>query len=188
MLALLSAVMVRPLAASSVGPYGYEVTSSSQFGLLNLSTGVFTQTGTKTVASDAGLVGIGNNLYTASGSTFYSVGGTGTTTSIGTSTLGGDGTFWDLGATATAVYALDSAGTLYSINTGTGASTAIGSTGINESGAFALSNGSGTLYASYGSELYTVNTTTGALTSVGSTGMGTAGAAGFNEWCALRHI
>ncbi len=185
--ALLSAVVVRPVAASNIGLSAYEVTSSNQFGVINLSTGVFTQTGTTSFAFGA-LAEIGNTLYTGGDNEFYSVSGTGATTSIGPSSLGGDGFYWDLGSTANTVYGLDSNSTLYSINTSTGASTSIGGTGISQTGTFALSTGSSTLYASYGGELYTVNTTTGALTAVGSTGLSTTGGAGFDALATVNGV
>jgi hypothetical protein len=177
MFALLSAVMVRSVDAGPVGAYVYDTTSSNQFGVLNLTNGVFTQT-TVTTPNLYGFGEVGNTLYSASGSTFYSVNAvTGGLTSIGTSAF----TYDAVGSAGSTVYGLDTSSNLYSINTSTGAGTLISGTSINIANGYNFSNGSSTLYLAQGSELYSVNTTTGAFTDIGPTGVtGTESYSGFD--------
>jgi hypothetical protein len=61
---------------------------------------------------------------------------------------------------------------LYTINTTTGATTLVGSTGLtgNSAGGLAVDPNTGVLYAAVNTSLYTINTTTGAATLVGNTG------------------
>jgi hypothetical protein len=177
--ALLSAAFVLTPAAKA-DQFVYETTSSNQFGLLDLSTGAFTQTAAETPTL-AGLGEVSNSLYsgTYTGTTFYGVAGVGGgLTSIGT-TSGLSGGWSGFGDAAGTLYGVDIGGTLYSVNTSTGAASSIGATGINTSNGYAISSGSSTLYASYGEELYSVNTSTGALTAIGSTGVAVTGTAGF---------
>ncbi len=174
--ALLSAAFVLTPPARA-DQYVYDTTSTNQFGLLDLSTGAFSQI-TVTTPNLYGFGEIGNTLYSASVSTFYGVNGaTGGLTSIGTSAFTYDG----MGSTTTTVFGLDTSSNLYSINTATGAGTLISATSINISNGYNFSNGSSTLYLAEGSELYSVNTTTGAFTDIGPTGVtGTQSDSGFD--------
>jgi hypothetical protein len=153
----------------------YTVTTSDQFGTVNLSTGVFSFVGTAEVGStpeslSAGLAEVGGNLYGAETGTgnFWEINpASGALTSIGSS-----GEFQDLGSTLTTIYVVGANSELYSVNPSNGAFTDIGPTGLAEPGTSSLSTNSSTLYfAEYNSgyKLYTINTSTGAATLVGST-------------------
>jgi len=153
----------------------YTVTSSDQFGTVNLSTGAFTLVGTAEVGStpqslSAGLAEVGGNLYGAESGTsnFWAINpATGALTTIGST-----GEFQDLGSTFTTIYVIGANSELYSVNPTSGAFNDIGPTGLAQPGTASLSTNSSTLYfAEYNSgyQLYTINTTSGAATLVGAT-------------------
>jgi hypothetical protein len=74
----------------------------------------------------------------------------------------------DFGSSSTGLYAVDSSGTLYSIDAATGAATPIGSGGIPVAGFSALSTNAS---SADGNELYTLDTTTGTAAPIGAFGM-----------------
>jgi len=168
----------------SAGTIVYEDTSSSQFGTINLSSGVFSQIGSLSQVN-TGLGVSGNGLYTGAfntGNLFEIDPGTGALTMIGSSSIN----YLDTGSTTSGLYAIggaNSAGaalSLFSINPTTGASTLIGALGLSISttvaDSFGLSTGSGALYFSFGPSfssdtLYTLDTTTGSATAVGAIGL-----------------
>jgi len=153
----------------------WEVTSTSQFGTMDLNTGVFTLIGSQT-AQLSGLGVLSGTLYGGAsvGNTLYSVNTTtGALTSIGTGSI----TYVDFGSTLTGLYAIGLDSSLYSINAATGAATLIGATGLNiAQKTIGLSTNSSTLYYSWGGKLYTLNTATGAPTLLGTTGVDDNGA------------
>jgi hypothetical protein len=74
-----------------------------------------------------------------------------------------------LGSTSGGLYAVDTSGTLYSVNARTGAATAIGSTGLDlNQDTYAISSGLPILYFTNGSNAYELSTSTGAATFLGS--------------------
>jgi len=167
----------------------YLITGSNQFGTIDLSTGVFTQTG-NTGQLLSGLGVAGGNLYGGinTGNTLYQVDpATGTLTAVGTGSIA----YADTGSTPSGLYALNCLAScggspprdLYSINPATGAATLIGSTGVGQdSTAIGMSSGTGTtLYFTSDSDLYSLNTTTGAATLVGNTGVSAFGALVFED-------
>jgi hypothetical protein len=155
------------------------IASGAPWGVIDLSTGVFTQTGTSTYPGMTGMGNDGGTLYGlvsgtngVSGTQLFTINtATGTDTPVGSPISSSMVTF---GSTTTGgLYSIASGATgeLYSINPTTGAETAIGPTGLNAAGYFSLSSGSSsTLYLSASGLLYTVNTSTGAATLVGGTG------------------
>ena len=97
------------------------------------------------------------------GHTLYQVNtGTGTLTSVGTTTI----TYDAFGSTLTGMFAIDTSFNLYSVSTA-GATTLIGPTGVTLSALWGMSDNSATLYLSNGTNLYSVNTASGHATLVG---------------------
>jgi YVTN family beta-propeller protein len=161
-------------AYATTGPYNY-ITGGygdpTQFGIVDLTTGVFTPLGNLGLTLGGLAVGPGGVLYGGAGQTLYSVNPTnGALTAVGTSSLG----YYDVGSTTSGLFEVGTDFNLYSINPNTGALTLIGPTGLDYFNG--LSTGSDTLYLTSGSTLYTLNTTTGAATLVGSAGTGIFGA------------
>jgi uncharacterized protein DUF6923 len=150
----------------------YMVTSTQEFGTIDLNSGIFTQTGPNESVQVAGLGEIGSSLYASSydvpAGSLYSVNPTnGVLTPIGVPT---PVDYSDFGSTLTTLYAVDTSADLYSIDPTTGAVTLVGATGLTLSGYQNLSTNSSTLYFGNGANLYTLNTTTGAATLVGNMG------------------
>ena len=153
----------------------YAITLNGAFGTLNLTTGAFAQLGSAGT-TPAGMSGLGNNLFLGadSGNTLYFVNpAAGNLSPIGMSTLPGG--FNDFGGTTSGLYGVGNDNNLYLLNSQSGASTLVGSLGVNLSGASSVSSNGGTLYLALdtgsGSVLYSVNTSTGAATRIGSTGV-----------------
>jgi hypothetical protein len=147
---------------------------SGQFGTIDLGTGAYTSIGTTHLGAVTqpllnGMSVANGTLYgqTVSGvNTIYSVDPTnGALTVIGTNSSNAA----TLGSTLSGgLYALNSGGDLYSVNTSTGATTLIGALGVGFFGFSSLSSNSNTLYFTSGAgNLYTVNTNTGLATLVG---------------------
>jgi hypothetical protein len=168
---------------ASADPWAYEATANNAFGLVDLSTGAFSQI-SSLAFQPAGFAEVGSSLYTSSynGGNFYQIDpATGVPTLIGASAV----TYAGLGSTSSgAIYALDSALNLYSVSSA-GVSSLIGSTGVTPAtgnSEFTISVGSSTLYLTVDDNLYTLNTSSGAAASVGSiSGLsgGTSGSDGF---------
>ena len=159
--AILAAV---PSAQASV--LAYE-TSTSNFGMIDLTTGQYTFIG------NAGqtLAGLGNyagNLYAGinTGTNFYQVNpANGSLTFIGNSGVSIVAT----GSTTAGVYELGFDDNLYSVNVATGGLTLIGNTGIPIASPVGMSANGPNLYINSQSNLYLMNLSTGAASLVGST-------------------
>ncbi len=176
-------LLVMTAAASAQDPMAYDfVGRAENWGTIDLTTGAFSQTGnTGELISGVG-VGPAGLLYGGiyGGTTLYQVNpSNGSVTTVGTS----DFDYVEFGSTTTGVYGFDSSLNLYSVNTTTGASTLIGSTGVTVSGTTGASTGSATLYFTNGSPalLYSINTSTGVATEIGNTGVDEIGALVFEN-------
>jgi len=146
-------------------------------GIVDLRTGVFTLIGNMGSGGYNGLAALNGVLYTEQNGLLYSV----NTSNANLTLVGGlnGNNLATFGSTTTGLYGLAGTGsnvvaTLFSINTQTGAITAIGPIGAsvipNGQGYYArLSVGSSTLYMEFNRNLYTINTATGAATQVGTT-------------------
>jgi hypothetical protein len=161
--------------------YAYMATGSSMpnFGVVDLTTGVFTRCGMMQAQLSGLAVGPDHALYGGGykSNAFYKIDLTnGNLTQVGTTNF--DTTFFDTGSTTRGIYAVGIDGNLYSIDT-TGAATEIGSVGITVSynGWWSLSTNSRSLYFTAGyplgtpSTLYVLNLKTGAAVSIGNTGV-----------------
>jgi hypothetical protein len=164
------------IAGAQANPLAYATTGDNQFGIVDLLTGVFTQSGKMGVRL-TGLGEVGGKLYGggyASG-TLYSVNpSTGALTTIGSGSL----TYWATGSTKRGLFALDNSANmnLYSINRNTGGATLVGPTGLSPTAIVeGMSTGSDTLYVTRNSSLYRINTTTGASTLIGTSPSGLFG-------------
>jgi hypothetical protein len=171
---LVCPMIVLTPAPAKADALAYDTTTTGEFGLLDLTTGVFTQNATTPVEL-AGFGEIGASLYSAEfqGNPFYGVNGaTGNLTTIGSGGLNG-GIYLALGSSTTALYALDDEFDFYSVNPVTGASSEIG-TGPHAigltGGDYTLSTGSSSLYFTHSNEFYSVNIATSATTDIGPTG------------------
>ena len=163
--------------------YAYETTGSAQFGIIDLTTGVFTQFGNSSIPV-IGLGVYGANLYGPGlhSGTLYEVNrANGTLTAIGNAPF----IYRGFGSTKSGLYGFDQEMNLYSINPTTGAATLIGPTGLSNPGGFGVSTGSATLYitptpeGSRRTSLYSVDTATGSATPIGYPGFYGSGASVF---------
>jgi len=179
-LAVLTVVMFFALHASArADDYAYEMTSSAQFGIIDLTTGAFTQIGSSAVPV-IGLGAHGSTLYGVYGSTLYRVNpASGSLTPVGNAPF----TYRGFGSTTSGLYGFDQNMYLYSISPTTGAATPIGPTGLSDPSGLGVSTGSQTLYITptpspgcSGTSLYWVDTATGTATLVGNTGFCGSGA------------
>jgi hypothetical protein len=164
-------------APARANSFAYATTGDDQFGVVDLTTGVFTETGNMGVLLTVLGAGPGGVLYGgghASG-TLYSVNpSTGVLTTIGSGSL----TYWATGSTTSGLFAVDNSPNmnLYSVNPNTGAASLIGPTGLSPSAIVeGMSTGSDTLYLTRNSSLYSINTTTGAATLIGTSSAGLFG-------------
>jgi hypothetical protein len=150
--------------------YAYAAGGDDDFGVMDLTTGVFTPCGTSSGLLSGLGVGTDHNLYgggfRASG--FYAVNPTnGALTLIGTSNV----TFWITGSTTKAVYAVGTDANLYDINIATGQGTLIGPTGVPVNGGwYGISTNSATLYYTVNSNVYKLNLKSGHAKLIGETG------------------
>ena len=138
------------------GPVQLGSTVDSQFGTIDLNTGVFVQIGPNETTQVAGL-----GETTATGSTVYAssyAAGVGILYTVNTATgaltqVGGSSNvdYYFFGSTLNGLYAVDIMGNLYSIDPGTGVPTLKGSLGITLNGFGNLSTNSSTLYFGIGS-------------------------------------
>lgn len=158
----------------------YMVTGSSEFGTIDLNTGVFSLINLNQGTQLAGLGELNGTLYGAlagpalGNPSLYRVNpSTGQLTPITTSPAVN---YLEFGSTLTALYGIDGGFNLYSIDPLTGAYTAIGPTGLSFplTDYFGMSTGSNTLYFSVGnsssSRVYSLSTSTGAATPIGTSG------------------
>jgi hypothetical protein len=118
-----------------------------------------------------------NLFYTVdldAGNVLKSITPAGVITTIGATGVGFFGTGMAFRASTNTLFATGFDGSLYTINTTTGAATIVGSTGLSFTNAWQglAFDGSGTLFlnAADNDNLYTINTTTGAATLVGANG------------------
>jgi hypothetical protein len=156
------------IAGGQADPLAY-ATTASQFGVVDLLTGVFTQRGTLGVTL-SGLGEVGGKLYGGGyrSPTLYGVNpSTGALTSIGSTSF----SYFGTGSTNHGLFALDTIMNLYSINPKTGAATLVGFTGLTV-GPGGMSTGSDTLYITDNFSLYSIDTTTGAATLIGTSPSG----------------
>lgn len=162
-LGILSCLFALSLVASD--HYAYEVTSTAQFGVVDLDTGVFTQI--STLATTIGGLGVAQgSLYGMHGNMLYRINpGTGRLTAVGNPATF---TYAGLGSTTSGLYGFDPSMNLYSIDPVSGATTLIGSTGLRIPGGFGVSTGADDLYVTISqpgcgitkTALYSINTKT----------------------------
>jgi hypothetical protein len=139
--------------------------ASSNFGVLDLTTGAFTLINSSE-PSGLTLASLGGSLYAMQelGNALFGVNPTtGALTSLGS--LGNPEV---LGATTSGLFDVDQDLNLNSLNASNGAATLVGATGTpGFFNWYALSNGGSALYISDEGILYSVNSTTGAATAIG---------------------
>jgi hypothetical protein len=157
--------------------FAYEATGlgSHLFGLVDLTTGVFTSRGNMGQTL-AGLGSYGGVIYGGGyrGSRRYSVNtSTGALTSIGT----GNVTYGSFGSTSTGLYTFGTDSNLYSNDPNTGTAIKLGATGVPFDGVLGISSGSSALYVAHNNDLYSLNTSNGSATLIGTA---TAGSLGFS--------
>jgi hypothetical protein len=174
----LTVVLLVFLFALAAGPsaaraslLAYAITTSNQFGTVDLNTGVSTLIGLTGGPVLSGLGEINGSLYggIVGSNILDSVNpATGALTVVGTGTI----SYGVTGSTTTGLYAIDTSEDegLWSVNPSTGATTLIGRLGIGPAGSIGLSTNSSTLYYFDDGKLYTLNTSTGLPTLVGNNG------------------
>jgi hypothetical protein len=148
----------------------YEVTGlqSDLFGVIDLTTGVFTPRGSMGQTL-AGLGSYGGQIYGAAyaGETLYMVNtSTGALTAIGSTGV----ELVDFGSTKKGLYGFGITGNLYSINPATGAASLIGPTGLSFGGivVMGMSAGANKLFLTQDNLLYVLSTKTGSATLIGT--------------------
>src|SRR5208283_545546 len=185
-LAVLFAITVLVTHAARADEFAYEANSDSQFGFIDLSTGVFTQLGTLPVTLDGLAVYQGEIYgYGAGSGTLYQVDPTnGKLTMIGTAPFNYRG----IGSTTKGIYGFDQDMVLYSIDPKTGAAKKIGATGLSNPSGFGVSSGQKVLYITptfsagcSGTYLYSVSTSSGKSKKIGSTSVCGIGALAFED-------
>jgi hypothetical protein len=179
---LLMALAVVPASAGGI----YSVFYDNRFGVIDDSTGAFTQISTLPIAQAAGIAYDNGTLFAQNiQSELIEIDPvSGASSVIGSSGLQLSSVGFAGGLSG--LFEVDYASNLYSINPNTGGATLVGSTGLaanNGSWDTSLSDDGTNLYFTAGAggaidELYEVNTTTGVATDLGSTGVsGIAGSA-----------
>jgi hypothetical protein len=161
-------------------PLAYAITTTGQFGNVDLGTGIFTDIDPSEGIALAGLGVADGNLYTETYANFNPTLDLINPLTGGLTEVGNGGSAVELfafGSTTSGLYALGGNTTdftLYLIDSSTGVATAIGLTGLGNGGAFSLSTNSSILFFTQGSNstLYTISTSTAASTAVGSLGGG----------------
>ena len=179
----MSRLKLAATAAAILG--GLAVTSGAQaFTFVTLSpTGQLSNynsaTGASTaIATDAGLVGLGQLNSTVYGETslgqLYSISSAGVESPIGSANLTGATSYVDFGSTTGALYGLGNNGDLYTIDRTSGAGVfdlSLGLTGAqltnltSARNLIGMSTGSSTLYFVDGTTMYVINTTTNVVTT-----------------------
>jgi hypothetical protein len=147
----------------------YEEAGNTDFGTLDLNTGVYANIGYSGILL-CGLGEVNGVVYGGAeeSNELYSVNtSTGALTAIGSNSLM---LYGDTGSTLSGLYAIGRDSNLYSINVLTGNATLIGYLGAPIGGVIGMSSNSSALYYTSDDSLYTINTTTGAETLVGTTG------------------
>lgn len=188
-LALMSSMCVLNSLAKA-DDYAYESVGGTDFGIVDLNTGLYTEVG-PTVPRIVGLGSLNGNIYGGGfpTTTLYQVNPTtATLTAVGN----GSTDYWIMGSTTSGLYEFGSGSddnnkNLYSVDQNTGAMTLIGASGIPPNSFYwaGMSTGGGTLYVAMGyggtSLLYSLNTTTGLGTLIGDTGVSKIGAMVFEN-------
>jgi hypothetical protein len=155
----------------------YVLNPGGGFGTVNLNTAAHSPINFQIcplngVGCYEGLGVSGGVLYTAADTTagvnLYTVSVTGAGGTLDMSYAGAD--IVAFGSTTTGLFAVDTSGNLYSINSTTFAATLVGATGLSSLSADGLSTNSGTLYFTDAGDLYTLNTSTGEATLTGAMG------------------
>ncbi len=183
---ILSLSLALLAASASAGPLVYVVTNSGQFGVVNSTSGGFTQIGPALADPLGGLVAGQNGLLgvSFSGNLDAVNPTTGAVSVIGATGLGSNAL--DTAELSGKVYATDLSNNLYTIDTKTGAATFFAHTGIpgEPAGAAcveALFSAGGKLYATYiafnpsnfgvliSPKLYQIDPSTGLATLIGPT-------------------
>jgi hypothetical protein len=181
-LAALIALSAVPASAGSI----YSVFYDNRFGVIDDSTGAFTQISTLPIAQAGGIAYDNSTLYAQSiQSQLISVDPvSGVSSDIGSSGL--QLTSVGFAGGYNGLFEVDSMSNLYSINANTGAAELIGATGLGpnyQTWDTSLSDSGTELYFTAGGagaidQLYGINPTTGVATDLGSTGVtGIAGSA-----------
>ena len=165
-----------PAALADSYAYMGTGTSANNFGVVDLSTGVFSLCGPMSAALSGLGVGPDHQLYGGAflGADFYRVNLTnGALTQIGVSKI----TFFLTGSTVTQMYAVGFDSNLYTIDYTSGTATLVGPLGIavSDSGWWGLSTNSKALYFTHGSTLYRLNLKTGSAKEIGAAGAGQFG-------------
>jgi hypothetical protein len=174
-LAGLMALSAVPASAGSI----YSVFYDNRFGVIDSSTGAYTQIGTLPIAQSAGIASFNNILFAQSmQSELVSIDpASGTSSVIGDSGLQLSSVGFAGGYNG--LFEVDSMSNLYSINPDTGAAALVGATGLAANYGdwdTSLSDSGTNLYFTAGGggaidQLYEINPTTGVATDLGSTGV-----------------
>ena len=183
----LTATVVLLCAGSASATEIYSIFYDNRFGLIDDTTGAYTQISTLPDSQSYGIANYDGALYVQDSSSDLirvdpvsgaaTIAGTIGLSNVVTAVFGGG---------SNGLYEIDEASNLYSINGNTGAGTLIGPTGLpvnNRGWDTSLSDNGTTLYFTEGGagaidELYSINTVTGKATDLGSTGVsGIAGSA-----------
>lgn len=174
--ALTAVTAATPGLSRAADAFAYEAVGNGDFGLVDLSTGVFTLRGN----SGGQLAGLGEGpdgtLYGAftDGGTLLTVDPTnGAVNAVGPSGI----TYIGFGSTLSQLFGYGRDNNLYAIDRNSGGATLLGPTHVGISGYFGFSAGSSTLYELHNGDVYTLDTTSGAATLIGSSATGLFGAA-----------
>jgi hypothetical protein len=178
-------VLVLPAKASSVNVIFYD----NRYGMLDDSTGAYTQIGTLPVGASGGIAAVNGLLYLEDfGNNLYSVDSvTGTAQLAGNTGL--NLSLAVFGGGQIGLFEIDYASSLYVIDASTGKGSLVGSTGLAANNGYydtsLSSDGTSLLYTAgrvgVNDELYRINPVTGVATDLGSTGVtGIAGSAFVN--------
>jgi hypothetical protein len=169
---LATVALMTSLAMARAVPQAYMGTDTGEFGVIDLTTGVFSLLGNsgQTLAGMAVADGelFASAYHTALGDVFTINPANGSLASLGASGIDID----DFGSTTSGLFAVGVDGDLYSISPSSGAATLIGPIGVGFGSWRGLSTNSSILYFGNGPNLYTLNTSTGAAALVGDMGGG----------------
>lgn len=164
--------------AGNAHAYAYESVTNGDFGVIDLTTGVFTLRGNAGVGQLAGLgEGLDGTVYAVAthGHQLYSINpATGAATTVGAAVAVD---YLGFGSTSTGLYGYGFDRILYSIAASTGAATALGATNVPIDGYFGFSTGSDTLYEVHNGDLYSLDVSSGAASLIGHSSTGLFGAA-----------
>ncbi|HEY7209329.1 MAG TPA: PEP-CTERM sorting domain-containing protein [Bryobacteraceae bacterium] len=148
----------------------WQITEVKTFGTVNLNTGKFNKVSDLPFIA-AGLGQVAGTLYVPvfGGTDLYRLSASnGALTPVGQSVI----SYFGFGSTNSALYMVDTVGTLWTINAADGTATIVGSTRLDLTGvkSIALSAGSNALYLAINSDLFVIDTTSGLASYVGTSG------------------